>query len=81
MSLQDFLKEQFDALTKQRDAIQAAAAPLREERDRIMGEARTKADALSEKIGEIEKDLPQVMNDLGTAARAMGGRFMSDGKG
>jgi len=74
------LRSMFNELTARRDAIMAQSAPLREERDRIINEARERARPLEAQYKEIEKDLFEINSDLGTLARALGGRAMSDNR-
>jgi uncharacterized coiled-coil DUF342 family protein len=60
------------SLIEIRDTIMVKSAPLRAERDRIVNEAREKAKALEAQIQEIEKDLYDVCQELGAAARHTG---------
>jgi hypothetical protein len=74
------LTQQFEKLAAAREAILAASGPLRADRDRIKNEARAKAEALNVQIKEVEKDLPQISMDLGSLARALGGRSLSQSR-
>jgi uncharacterized coiled-coil DUF342 family protein len=77
---EDLLRQQFNALCAQRDAIIAQAAPLREQRAQILNDARAQEKLLNKDIRVIEKDLFQTMIELGQLTRALGGRQMSGGK-
>jgi uncharacterized coiled-coil DUF342 family protein len=76
--LTDQLRKQFDELRTRREEILSRSTPLREERDRVVNEARAFARAANIQIKEIEAGLREIDTDISNLARALGGRRMSD---
>jgi uncharacterized coiled-coil DUF342 family protein len=72
------LRKQFDELRAQREEILFRSRPLREERDRVVNEARAFARAANIQIKEIEAGLREIDMDISSLAQALGGRRMSD---
>lgn len=77
----ELLRARFDELNKQRDAILAASGPLREERDRLVNDARARENEINARIKEAERGLYEIDCDRAMLARALGGRAMSDNRG
>jgi hypothetical protein len=71
------LRQKLEELTAQRASILSVTTPLREQRDKILNDARASAAVLADQIREAEKDLPSVDTDIGRLSRALGGRAMS----
>lgn len=69
-------------LEQERDAIQKKAEPYRNQREELLRQIQpleVKLRKVDEKIKEIERPrLPEINNELGALAKAMGGRSMNE---
>lgn len=71
-------------LEKERDALLKKSEPWRQKREELLKQIQPLENRLREvddKIKEIERPrLPQIQNELGALAKAMGGRSMNQGQ-
>jgi hypothetical protein len=73
----ELLRTRFTEACAERDAIAAQMAPLRDQRDAILGKAQAaaaKAEPLTAQIRQLEKPLFDLHNEIATISRALGGR-------
>lgn len=73
----DLLRQRFQELLQQRDAITAQSMPLREQRDAIMAKARAaelKAQPLDDQIKDLEGPLYDLNNEIARLSRALDGK-------
>lgn len=74
----EFLLKEMKRLQKRRKEITDVSYPLREERARVLNEARAKAEKMAEDFKYAEKGLYELDKDIGLIAKALGGRALSD---
>ncbi len=73
-NVDDLLREKFNELCGQRDAITAQTAPLRDQRDAIMAQARDielTAQPLNDQLRDLEGPLFDLNNEIAKIARAL----------
>jgi hypothetical protein len=75
---QDLLRQRFSEACKDRDALLARAAPLRQRRDALLVKAvadlAVKVDPLDAQIAAVENGLPDLHNEIASIALALGGQ-------
>ena len=72
--LPDNMRARFHELGRQRDAILAKSAPLRQRRDRLVAEMESAVSALNVEVKEAETGLFDIDSERGALARALGGK-------
>jgi len=80
-ALKSRLRAEFDELVRKRDEIRAISTPMRETRDKFKNEMQARLRQMDDEIRKIEEPLYELETDIGSLARAVGGRYMSDGRG
>lgn len=67
------MRNRFAELTSERDAKLAAAAPLREKRDKLVNKARAAEAAINAEIAEAEAGLFEIDQERADLVRALRG--------
>jgi uncharacterized coiled-coil DUF342 family protein len=70
----DELRARFAELAADREAILAASAPIRAERDQVSAEADDKVAKFNARIARKEEGLFELDTEMAAIARALGGR-------